>query len=434
MDAERIPLSISPNYVQWGFWQAIRELFQNGMDSHDKGNKLNFGYTPETKNLVIRNLGATLPRNTLVLGVSDKKNDASQRGEFGEGYKLACATLLRLGCRVYIHTGAEIWVPEIAHSKEFNTDILWMKITKAEPKVDSLTFSIYGIPEDEWKLAVSRLLFLQTYPEHIPTGSGKILTAKEHANKLYVRGIYVDDLSDGYEFGYDLNGLKLDRDRQMANAWDLKSGVAQCIRNGIESGRLEANTLIRILDEERGEKCVAEFSIEKSDFIRKIAESFATIYGADAVPVQDIEQSAIAASAGLKGIVVSTPLLKLLLKQLMPYDKVVKLRLMDVEKRYSIFELSKEELDNLKWAVETINKYEPCSLSKLQIVDFKGNHILGKFVHQTKEINLARSLLTKRADLISTLVHEQCHAYGGDLTIQHRDACERVFGKIIEGK
>ena len=57
---ETINLSISPNYIDWGTWEAVRELMQNCKDSHDKGNKGYVRYETTTRKLSIVNEGAKL--------------------------------------------------------------------------------------------------------------------------------------------------------------------------------------------------------------------------------------------------------------------------------------------------------------------------------------------------------------------------------------
>ena len=47
-----VTLTISDNYViDWGIWEAIRELAQNAMDNFDKtGNPMSIGFHKRTKN------------------------------------------------------------------------------------------------------------------------------------------------------------------------------------------------------------------------------------------------------------------------------------------------------------------------------------------------------------------------------------------------
>ena len=111
-----IELSITPDYVNWGVWESVREIFQNAVDAHDIGNPMSYKYYPNQQMLVIANEGASIERRNLALGGSSKRSDSRQRGKYGEGMKLAWASLLERGYTVTIASQGETWKPCIEWS------------------------------------------------------------------------------------------------------------------------------------------------------------------------------------------------------------------------------------------------------------------------------------------------------------------------------
>ena len=60
-----IELTIAKNYVcDWGLWEALREIFQNAIDSDKKGHKLDINYSEDTQSLIIFNENVFLPLNS----------------------------------------------------------------------------------------------------------------------------------------------------------------------------------------------------------------------------------------------------------------------------------------------------------------------------------------------------------------------------------
>lgn len=429
----KIPLSISASYVNWSWWHSIRELFQNAIDAHDRGQVMNYSYNHEHQRLVIKNTGALLARETLVLGVTSKKDVSSQRGEFGEGYKLAMATLCRLGAKPKIYNGQEVWTPELSHSDVFNTEILYFKVD-IEPKGNyALSFVIDGIPEEEWVLARSRLLFLgSVYPKNICLPEGNILLDKEYASKLYVKGIYVADLPDKYAFGFDLSKIRLDRDRQAPDVITLRKHVSALIIRAVEAGSLSADSVLDLLEAGGGEALAFEHDYSQpSDFHRKLSAAFDKKYGESAVPVGSMEESIRAQDFAMKGIVVNSAVLRALRKVKSSLDRILASKILEVSRVYSAHELSVIQMENLKWAVNLASTVEPIKMSNVSVVDFTGNKLWGKYETETGKIFLSSKVLLERKDLIATVIHEACHKYGLDGEISHRDAVEDRMGRLV---
>ncbi len=403
---------------------------QNGIDSHNLGNLLKYGYSPSTKKLVVTNVGASLARETLVLGMSSKRGNSNQRGEFGEGYKLAVAVLLHLGAKVTILNGAEVWKPELDHCPEFNTRVLYFSMAPATTPNDGLTFIVEGIPPEEWLSARSRLLFLDKYPECIPTAKVSILTDARHTGKLYVKGIFVTDLSEPHAYGYDLTKISLNRDRQAPDPHAFKSLVAAALREATVSGAITPQKILDILEANGGEALAfdADFSMP-SDFERALCVAFDSKYGPDAIPVANQDEALRVADWNMVGVQINSHLLRLLRRVKSTVDKIAQSGVHDIVRKYSLSELSEQEFDSIKWAWQLISPYESIDPSRFTVVDFKTNKILG--LYSGGDICIARRCLGERYTLIATIVHEVCHKYGGDGTPIHRSKVEDTLSKII---
>lgn len=429
-----VELSVSPNYVRWGMWEAIREIIQNAKDADDLSHSMVIDYNPRLKTLSILNHNVKLGRETLVLGSSSKRDDASQRGEFGEGYKLALSTFLNLSCKVTIINADEIWEPFLKRSENFNAIVLALKF-KANPKPSSdLLFKIEGISNEAWEDAKSKFLFLNNKSIDkidIPF-VGSILKGEEYKNKLFVKGIYVSNLPQDHWFGYDLSNVRLDRDRNLADPYSLKFEVKNIFKKAINSDLIEISEAFKILDNPSiGESLyfISDWE-EGGDFHRKLRDFFISLHGENSIPVEGMGEAIEAQHYGLKGIIVSPALRTLLGKVAHAFDKVKSSKAIEPVKTYNLQDLSQEEMQNFLWATDLISKVEPLfDLNKVAIVDFRSPKIHGSF--HSGYIRFAKQDLLNKRELIATAVHEAAHFYGEDGSVQHRDATERLFSEII---
>lgn len=209
-------LPLARDYVRhWGVTEAVRELLQNMLDSESPNEFSILGHQ-----LSITSRFDTLPASTLVLGQTSKADNADAIGSFGEGFKLALLVLTRLGYPVTVLNGSVSWTPDFTYSDLFGIEVL--TITE-EPIFDNqgLTFQIDGLHHDDTTLINEMCLFMQApMTDVIGTRYGSILPSRP--GKLYVGGLFVCDTELTY--GYDVlpEYLKLERDRQTVDSWDLR--------------------------------------------------------------------------------------------------------------------------------------------------------------------------------------------------------------------
>ena len=440
-----LELTVNPDYVRtWGTWEALRELLQNAIDSHEKGNLMEVTYSRTVGRssgdgvpLRIINRGTKLERDTLLLGTTTKADDASQRGQFGEGYKLAFLVLARLGVQVVVKNDDELWKPFIGHSETFGANVLKISVS---PRVadGNVSIEVYGISSEVWDQVQQRCLFLQVpaSDEACDLGSGdKILVGEKYRNSLYVRGIFVGPLPDEYSYGYDLSGVKLDRDRRLADPWDLRYAVKNALRRGVERGLLQPQQIINLCDRETGEAraLLDSYRYGSSDTLsQKMAEAFRKVHGEDCVPVSSMAESADALSNGLSTVMVAESLKIVLEKEFGQFTARKQNREMEIRQRYTAVDLTKEEIGNLSWAQSLLQSVEPgFDVNRLQVVDFYGDKIGGRVCPATMEIGIARSVLKEAQETLRVLVHEYCHKDGDDGSFGHNNSQIQTLAKIV---
>jgi hypothetical protein len=290
-------LPISPKYVShWGVWEGIRELIQNALDQQARD--------PDCVVLIehfvdiVRistSTGRLLPE-TLLLGNTTKSEDPSQRGKFGEGYKLALLVLTRAGHPVTIHNGDVKWRPEIEFNEQFNSDVLNVHVEDyedGEEPVTGVDIHIHGITEEQW-----RLVELNRYGD----GSfDEILHEPEQKGRVYVGGLFVSHnqtLKCGYAFRPGT--VMLDRDRGMVDGFDLEYQTSRLWTRQGPNRRVDA-----LLDEEAPDVKYVEAHVHaKHEFATGYAARFVERHGPDVTPVATQEEVEQANAAGMRWVLV----------------------------------------------------------------------------------------------------------------------------------
>ena len=211
-------LPLSKDYVRhWGMCEAVRELIQNGLDSDSP---FEWEMREEEQTLIIRSRFAKLEPRTLLLGHTSKA-DSDKIGSFGEGYKIALLVLTRCGYEVQVRNGNRLWRPKFMYSHTFESDVLCIEDTAAPSATQGVEFVVVGLTPGEFSEIRNQCLHMQyDIGEVMEVSKGRILRARP--GKLYVGGLYVCDTK--LKFGYDIKPeyLRLERDRQTVNTFDLQ--------------------------------------------------------------------------------------------------------------------------------------------------------------------------------------------------------------------
>jgi len=234
-----IPLSIAKSYVNhWGWWEGIRELLQNAVDTGDYD-----VITTHDGKISITSRGGKIPVESLLMGKSSKADDENTIGKFGEGMKLSFLVLSRLGAEVYVHNVDEIWRPSFQYNDTFESDCLVVGVYSADKVVEHVEVVITGIPQDIIDLVKERFIPLKgVTPAYVArNGEAYEPSDPDHCN-LYVNGIFVTKLQGKYRFDYNFRpgAFTLDRDRNTAKDFEVKWEASRLL--------MEANQFILVVE------------------------------------------------------------------------------------------------------------------------------------------------------------------------------------------
>ena len=301
-------LTIDTNYVSdWNIAQAVRELFQNSVDSEvqNPGNTSYWKYDEDTQKLYIGNKYSVLNVETLLLGVSTKTDDNTTIGQFGEGYKIATVVLLRTNHPItfYNYGAKEVWTTKLVKSRRFNGRLVptfyvdkkypWQKVPD-----NNLTIVVENVTSEDYKLICDYILSLHTdIGDTIDCGRfGTILLNPELQGKVFVSGLYVCT-NERLNYGYNIKPvfLQLDRDRKTVDNFNLLWTTS---RMWVENQ--EKTEFIEMLYGEDtppdisyiGSLCSAD-SIDST-----VLDKFLATYGPDAIPVTSQEDYDLVLSMG----------------------------------------------------------------------------------------------------------------------------------------
>lgn len=212
---ERLDFTMSvENYINhWGAWEAWRELESNARDTGAP-----YTIIKDGNDLVFQDEGEGLQVEDLILGMSSSRNDDNKIGQFGEGMKLALLIYTRMGKKVEIHSPhlyAETAIKMIKNIPTFsllyreqhNGLMIGTKIIVRD--YDGEMFGERFIQPDDERFLVQ-------------VGSRTIL----ESNDLFVKGVFCQKL-EGFEFGYDLPKVEMNRDRNVAKWESLMQEIAR---------------------------------------------------------------------------------------------------------------------------------------------------------------------------------------------------------------
>lgn len=449
-----LTLSVSPAYVsKWGFWEALREFVQNGMDAHERGYALRIERGGgKSKAIKVRNEGADLGRETLLLGTTDKRGVSGQRGGFGEGYKLAALVLTRMGFGVQIRTQSEYWDFELAHSAEFGAETLQVKIKAAPVAANYVEVRITAsdvMEESDWDAlwlrAQERMLDvpglagtevrIDDYiaPMH---SRERVLVGPQHRGRLYCSGLYVGQLPDAdYQWGYDLS-VALDRDRQMADPWSLRSGIARLLEACVSQGLIAPERLWDVVASNSSEgRALAENTWAISQVSESFVDLFKEKHGENAVPVASLGEADRAEHTSLRAVTVPKQVQALLEHRMGTLESAIEGQRNSVRSIVQLNEMTSSEVDALRWSVRMVQGalrsmgHDFAVADAVQVVVFGGD-ILG--LYKDGEIKLARSQLARRSKALAVLAHEVGHHFDGGDNARHNRFTEELLATVAE--
>jgi hypothetical protein len=426
--SEEIVFPIHSGYVRdWGKWEVIREVVQNAADEADAGGgQVEFAYSKGQ--LRVHNHYTSINRTALLFGKTEKADNNKARGQFGEGLKLAMLASVREDMGMYVLTGSETWTPGIKRVRQYGNEECLVVLVEKHTTGDDVVICI-DISEEDWNECKSRLLFIQKPKEMVDTTKGRIILDEAYKGNIYSKGIFVAHL-DLLSFGYDLDDVKLDRDRRLVNVfelqWTLGTMFNEAIANRPDRMNLDVYKLLR--DGKEDTRLFHHFTTNDNKV--RIAEAFREEYGEEAVPVANAEDIKDMERCGRKAVV--NPGLSEALTGHLNADVIRKDVNSLIAQRHDWTNLTNEERDNLFEFVKLIDvatedvragKYRPLGFGldteipeRLIIVDFHNDSMTGfsGASPEDRTVLIARRILTDRPELIRTLIREEAYVIGSD--------------------
>jgi len=438
-----IELSIKETYVpSWGTWECLREAMQNGMDEDKRGYKLTVKY--RNGQLHIQNIGADMTTEALLMGETDKAENAELLGEHGEGLGVGILAGVRAGYDITIRTQTEIWKPFIGSSNNFRgRNVLKVRTRKLKVRRGDVTVSI-TMPEETWEEAKDLFLPFATLDraKHLIEieGRGAIIRDEKFKGRVYVKGIFVQHIPE-LVMGYNLLDFRVDRDRRLIDTWNLKWELASMYREAIRKrpeamapevyamlrdGKMDTQSLEHNSDEEVTEALAQEF----------IAE-----HGENSVPVKSIGEAVDISNANKHGVVVNDTLAKVLAasRTVQTSEEVKQALAKSITATYSWSDLTAIEQANLQAAAAIVDAVLPSFLEShhvepvlniIQVADFYQEDLVGEI--RDGRVVLARKVLTTQEEILEHLVHELAHIISGadDGMIRHTRAIESLWSAL----
>ncbi len=431
---KRIELTIGTDYVpDWGLWEGVRELFNNG---HDAETERNAPLVVDHKDgwLRVRNTGTTLHIDNLILGDTDKRgtSHAETIGRHGDGMKTGILAILRAGRKVAIRTGNEVWSPTIEASQVFTKPLLVFTITAAPRYANRVVVEI-EMTREEWDGMRDRFLYLsrETTNDRVVTPRGTLLTAPRFKGRLYVKGVFVQMAHD-LRYGYDLPDATLNRDRNVVESYDRGRKLRDIWAAAVNQQPDLTDDFFKALIRDDGDMSGSMAYAPLTEQARaSLANRFYSRYGEGAVPVASLEESREIAHLGRKGVVVPAGLRDVLEPITGDTDAVKAALRQEVQKLYSWDDLNEREVANLGRAVGYVSAQVDggLELGKVSVVAFRSADLLGQ--HKDGNYLLARKALASLRLATETLVHEVAHDHGGDGEKGHVAAIERIWSGIF---
>jgi len=215
---------ISDQYcLSWSAVDGVREFVTNALDSD---NPFEWDYSSNTLVLTTKNF--TLDAKYLLMGVSENRGKEESVGRHGEGLVVSMGVLLREGHEVIIYNGSKQWIPKFEHSEDFDANFLAIhEYQDTFKSSDDFTIAIHDINQDMFDQIQDRCLYMQSEEsvgKVIATDNGRILL--ERCCNIYVGGIWVSETELEYSYDFNPSKLKLNRDRQSVEGWELSTATA----------------------------------------------------------------------------------------------------------------------------------------------------------------------------------------------------------------
>lgn len=216
--------------LDWGFPEALREIYQNFRD-YGKFKEVvtsDIHGSDGLYSVMMTNSFAPEGNDFMKIGVSGKRGIGSAVGKHGEGLKMAAMVLKRSGCEVCIQY-RDVQLDGVFYEDPFLGECFGFEVSELVPAANVEGFLLsFQIPVGEWRTYDESLLT----PEDVIHSSyhGDLLDKPK--GEVYVGGHFVS-VVEGLEYAYNFKPefVELDRDRKVPRDFDVIYNASQILQN-----------------------------------------------------------------------------------------------------------------------------------------------------------------------------------------------------------
>lgn len=425
---------------RWGMREAVREVIQNARDVELQGGSFRVEHDARRNLLTVTSEGQHVTSRALVFGATDKADDPRTIGQFGDGLKVAIGVFLRHRCDVKINTGRELWTPRVVEREGVRCVGVTTRALPTSQHRERVTFWIGGVTEEDWRAWRGDFLFLAPPDARsvVATEHGSLLLASAQRGRVYCKGIFLS-FSEDLRYGYDLPHLELNRDREVADAWDVRRWCARVWASVCEGPR--RTDVLPLLysalsdpDAEDAQHVVYSAYDFPPDACAQMAHTYRERHG-DAVPVLSSDEAQQAGHLGRDAVVVPKVLQVLLARGGCQTVEQVRAGVREQQTPVARDQLTAREFDALEQAVGLFAAaaeavFPGRAFPVVEVAEFGDPQRLGLYVPDSDRVLLARCVLTS-PQLYGVLAHEVAHRAGPDGSASHREAIESIMSHAI---
>jgi len=224
--ADIIRYGMGRNYLpDWGFAEALREIYQNFRDFGDFQQGVTALADSDLCEVTMVNGFMPEGHNFMKIGESAKRGVASKVGEHGEGLKMASLVLRRNGCKVVVRYGNTELAGTFYDDPYLGECFGFVVCPTTWMDGFRLTFQV---PREEFKIYEESQLDPDKDVIHSST-CGDLLDRPK--GEVYVGGHFVS-VVDGLQYAYNFNPkfVSLDRDRKVPRDFDVNWAASQILQ------------------------------------------------------------------------------------------------------------------------------------------------------------------------------------------------------------
>jgi hypothetical protein len=407
-------LNLHERYApDWGVWECARELYANAKDACPDGLTLK---SPDANTLEIWT--PTIPdlSQLFIIGCGSKTAEDENIGQFGEGVKLtALASTRRAGDSLTIRLPRETISFEIR--EHLGERVLFAVVKKSRPFKGCLC-----------KLVMQGAGYALNGKVITGDESHMIPKPPEAPVQIFSKGVWICNLDeDKAIYSYNLNDIKLNRDRSYAEPWSVRSAVGYTLLANM-TPEVADQLVTRPLSWE-AHSCLSTVGYSATEEQKQLlADSLAQRYGKQMVMRTDARASEVAERRGHNPILLGDGLAFLV------RNHVKK----DVDVAGAAFALDEvpalPEWEKAHEELLLLAHYIDIPLTAIRTFADVRSDLLGKADLENSAIWLNERLWHKdnRFERVRTFIHEAAHLQAGalDATMAFENSLDLLGGKL----